>query len=97
MAHGLDTSREPRPGFSVIVIIEWGGYSITDKWEVSTDGGDAWSAAGTDDRYTRSIDDDEECTLLLRLTATNDFDEKLSRTWEISVGTGCGRAAMPRR
>ncbi|MYC88991.1 MAG: S8 family serine peptidase [Gemmatimonadales bacterium] len=73
----------------------WGGYSITYKWEVSTDDGDTWSAAGTDDRYTRSFNDDEEYTFLLRLTATNDFDEKPSRTWEISVDTGCGRPPCP--
>ncbi len=73
----------------------WGGYSITYKWEVSTDDGGTWSAAGTSDRYTRSFDDDEEYTFLLRLTVTNDFDEEPSRTWEISVDTGCGQPPCP--
>lgn len=73
----------------------WGGYSITYEWEVSTDDGETWSAAGTEDRYTRSFDDDETYTFLLRLTATNDFDEEPSKTWEISVDTGCGRPPCP--
>lgn len=73
----------------------WGGYSITYKWEVSTDNGATWSAAGTSDRYTRSFDDDEEYTFLLRLTVTNDFDEKPRKTWEISVDTGCGQPPCP--
>ena len=73
----------------------WGGYSITYKWEVSTNDGGTWSAAGTSDRYTRSFDAGEEYTFLLRLKATNDFNEKPSRTWEISVDTGCGQPPCP--
>ena len=70
----------------------WGGYSLTYLWEASTDGGTTWSSVGTTNRYTRSFGDNENHTLSLKLTVTNDFGERPSVTWEIPVDTGCGEA-----
>jgi hypothetical protein len=70
----------------------WGGYSLTYLWEASTDGGETWTSVGTSNRYTRSFGDNESHTLSLKLTVTNDFGERPSVTWEISVNTGCGEA-----
>ena len=73
----------------------WGGYSLTYRWEISTDGGTTWTPAGTTDRYTRSFDSNENYTLTLKLTVTNDFNEQPSVIWEIPVDTGCGEAVCP--
>lgn len=72
----------------------WGGYSLTYLWETSTDG-TTWTTAGTTDRYTRSFNTQQNYTLTLRLTVTNDFNEQPSVTWTIPVDTGCGGTVCP--
>ena len=67
----------------------WGGDSFTYLWETSTDSGETWTTSGTENRYTRAFGTNDNYTLSLRLTATNDFGDQPSRTWEIPVSTGC--------
>jgi len=63
-------------------------------WETSTNGTN-WTTVGTGDEYSRSFNWNDEFTLYMRLTVTNEFGDDTEHEIEIDVDVPCGQPPCP--